>query len=244
MLKAKNAGTNGSWLAVTIKRTTDSVHSQRGIQMKLLSSLTVIVLLGNGFLFTSTDATGQSQTLPKVITVPEVQAGTISIDGLFAKGEWDSAAVFRLSQNIRIYMLVNSGYLYVGFNYMKPCVDTFSELYLTINEREFINFHASGSAWDGVNAFAPDLKTAASNGKSLDDWNVNARASSGRYENAKAREYKIGLNMLTGKPLKMAGVISVILNNTGTERETVSFPEESSFINSTNWIELIVPKIQ
>ena len=211
--------------------------------MKLLSSLTVIVLLGSGFLFASTHEKEQSQGLPKVITVPEVHAGKITIDGLFAKGEWDGAAVFRLSENIRIHMLVNSGYLYVGFRYMKPCVDTLSELYLTINEKEFINFHASGSAWDGVNAFAPNLKRAASNGKSLDDWNVNARASSGRYENAEAREYKIGLKMLTGKPLKMAGIMSVILNNTGTERETVSFPEESNFRNSTNWVELIIPKI-
>jgi hypothetical protein len=212
--------------------------------MKLLPSLTVILLLGSGFFSTSADAMEQSQGLPRVITVPEVRAGKIDIDGFFAKGEWDSAAVFRLSENIRIYMLANSGYLYVGFNYMKPCVDTFSELYLTISEKEFINFHASGSAWDGINAFAPNLKEAASRGKSLDDWNVNARASSGRYENAKAREYKIGLNMLTGKPLKMAGVISVILNNTGTERETVSFPEESNFENSTNWVEIIVPKIK
>ncbi len=127
---------------------------------------------------------------------------------------------------------------------MKPCVDTFSELYLTLNEKEFVNFHASGSAWDGINAFSPNLKRAACDGKSLDDWSVNARSSSGKYEKAEAREYKIGLKTLTGKPLKMAGIISVILNDTGTERETVSFPEESSFRSPINWVELIIPKIQ
>lgn len=80
-------------------------------------------------------------------------------DGAFSPGEWDGAFQQGVSENCEVYLLADSAHLYVGFRFLNDVeADFLSEVYVALNDSEFLNLHSSGALAEAVNSFSPDLR--------------------------------------------------------------------------------------
>ncbi len=194
----------------------------------------------------------------KSITVPEGKSNQIVIDGIFSAGEWDDALKFPISEQFDLYLMVDSGILFIGLKSAKPLGMAVSEIYITSNDNEFYNLHSSARLGEGIISFGQSPKFTVNyykdweanfcqhnkvkyekwvtEGKPLDDLEKYNET----FEKTDGREYRINLNKFTGIRLKM---IAGMTYTQGAAKKNVRFPENASLENSDSWVELILPSL-
>lgn len=194
----------------------------------------------------------------KSIIVPEGKSHQIVIDGIFSTGEWDDALKFPISEQFEIYLIVDSGILFIGLKSAKPLGMAVSEIYITSNDNEFYNLHSSLALAEGVIPFGQSPKFTVNY---YQDWEANfckynkvnyeKWVAEGKpfddlekyneiFEKTDGREYRINLNKFTGTRLKM---IAGLTYTQGAAKKNVRYPENASLENSDSWLELILPSL-
>jgi len=190
------------------------------------------------------------------IIVPKGESDKIVIDGLFSAGEWDNALKFPISEKFDIYLMVDSGILFIGMKSADPLGMAVSEIYITSNDNEFYNLHSSAALGEGVISFgqSPKFKVNyysdweanfckhnkvnyekwVAEGKPLDDLEKYNEI----FKKTDGREYRINLNKFTGTRLKM---IAGLTYTQGAAKKNMRYPENASLKNSNDWVELILP---
>ena len=192
----------------------------------------------------------------KSIIVPEGKSHQIVIDGIFSTGEWDDALKFPISKQFDIYLMVDSGILFIGLKSAKPLGMAVSEIYITSNDNEFYNLHSSLALAEGVIPFGQSPKFTVNY---YQDWEANfcqynkvkyeKWVAEGKpfddlekyneiFEKTDGREYRINLNKFTGTRLKM---IAGMTYTQGAAKKNVRYPENAGLENSESWLELILP---
>jgi hypothetical protein len=192
----------------------------------------------------------------KSIIVPAGRGDQIVINGIFSKGEWDDALKIPMSGRFDIYLVVDSGTLFIGMKSAEPLGMVVSEIYITSKENEFYNLHSSRTLGEGVIPFGQPPKFTVNyhedweanfceydkvnydkwvaEGKPLDDF----ERYDAIFEKTDGREYRISLNKFTGTNLKM--VVGLIYTE-GALKKNVRFPADADHENRDSWVELILP---
>ena len=194
----------------------------------------------------------------KSIIVPTGKSNQIVIDGIFSTGEWDDALKFPINEQFYIYLMVDSGTLFIGLKSEKSLGMAVSEIYITSSDNEFYNLHSSLSLAEGVIPFGQSPKFTANYYK---DWEANfckynkvnhekwiaegkpfddLKKYNEIFEKTDGREYRINLNKFTGTRLKMIAGLTYLQ---GAAKKNVRFPENASLKNSDSWVELILPSL-
>ena len=226
------------------------------IKMKTLKSITVIVI----YIIISCDLTfsqspknnGYNSQSTRII-VPAGNGDKIVSDGIFSKGEWSGAHIVSIAEDFNLYIIAYSGNLYIGLKSAELIGVMVSEIYFTSNEKEYFNLHSSSALGEGINTFGNSPKftvnsnkgweanTEKQNMERLEKWKSDGKPIekySDTHEKLDGKEYKVSLNKFEGKHLRMKMRIIFVK---GATKKIVNYPKNSSFDDSNDWIELIIP---
>ncbi len=170
------------------------------------------------------------------IVVPEAESTDMVPDGRFATGEWNGAYERRVSDGIEGLLMADSSNLYIGFRFLGDAeADFVAEVYLEINDREFLNLHSSAALGEGINSFSEALDRAAFSVGNNTGWESNVTGAGAR---AQGKEFKISRQKLPGPILRLAGGMIVV----NTEiRERATWPDRLDFGGATEWVEILLP---
>lgn len=187
------------------------------------------------------------------IVVPQGKGDQIVIDGKFAEGEWDDALSFSIAGNRDVCFKVDSQTLYVGLRCAEPVVIGVCEIRFTENGKDFYLLHVSGRLGQGVSPVPGnrrfemgDIKNWESNLSIEDETKAEAWVAAGRpidkyvevVEKVDGKEFRIDREMLAGNRLKFTlGWIEIADDG----KTTYNYPDDVSFENADNWVELILP---
>lgn len=169
------------------------------------------------------------------INVPNGNTSMIVIDGKFSNEEWEGALNIKISEKIEIMFLADSENLFVGFKYKDEFIgDVVSELYIALNDKEFLNLHSSGAPGEGINNFSDNLRIPKFVMNDNKDWDSNPNKAGIK---CYGKEYRINLSKLPAQSIKFAGGI-IFVNESA--REWANIPEKYNFKNSNGWADLII----
>jgi len=170
------------------------------------------------------------------IVVPEAPSARVITDGQFLPGEWEGAFQSRISEDFDVYLLADSVNLCIGFRFLHEVEATFgAELYLAVNDGEFLNLHSTGALGEGKNGFSAGLGSPAFTVGRTTGWESNVAK---RPVRAQGKEYKISRRKLPGAGARVAAVMMVANSDM---RETANFPEHFSFESPAGWVALVLP---
>jgi hypothetical protein len=192
----------------------------------------------------------------KSIVVPRGKGDQLVIDGKFTNGEWDDALSFPVSENWRVCLKVDSQALYIGLKAAEPVAIGVSEIRFTENGKDFYLLHVSARLGEGVSTVPGntrfemgDIKNWESNLSIEDRSKEDAWVAAGRPHDkywevigkADGKEFKIGRKMFTGNRLKLTlGWMELAAKG----KKSYDYPEDVSFENVDNWVELILPAVE
>ncbi len=189
-------------------------------------------LLACGVLLCPTEGNAQGPH----IAVPEVESGRVVVDGRFAPGEWEGAYRYEASERLEVYFLADSADLCIGFKFLDDVeADFVAEVYIAINEDEFLTLHSSGALGEGTSAFSPGLRGPAFAVGNAVGWQSNVTGTGVRSE---GKEFRISRGKLPGATIKAAGGMIVV---SATIRERAGFPGAFGFESPAGWMELVLP---
>lgn len=170
------------------------------------------------------------------IVVPAAKTGQVIVDGTFSPGEWEGAFRQPLGNKFELYVLADSESLYVGFRYLEDVESTpLSEVYVAMNDTQFVNLHSSGSLGEGMNTFPSDGRRPGFSVGNATGWESNVARTPARIQ---GKEYRISRTRLPGTTVRMAAFMSMM---SSTLRESVSFPKDYDFSSPDGWAELVLP---
>lgn len=176
---------------------------------------------------------GSSERLRILLT--ETQTCDVVPDGRFEPGEWLGAYQQRVSESIEVFLMADSAKLCIGFRFLDEVEAVYvAEVYIAINDREFLNLHSSGALGEGVNRFSEDLERAAFSVGNSTGWESNVTASGAR---AQGKEFKINRQRLPGSTFKLTSGLIVANREV---REATRFPDRFDFAGETEWVEVVL----
>ena len=112
--------------------------------------VTSVMLICSGIPSAQSTRTTEYNAQSKQMIVPAAKGSHVVVDGTFAKGEWDDAIRVAISDNCKLYLLADSENPYVGFKLLKAIGEAVSEVYITLNDKEFYNLHSSGALGEAL----------------------------------------------------------------------------------------------
>jgi hypothetical protein len=173
------------------------------------------------------------------IVVPEAQCSGVVPDGRFLAGEWTGAYDQRISESIEVLLMADSTDLCIGFRFLGDAdADFVAEVYLAINDREFLNLHSSAALGEGINSFSADLERAAFAVVNNTGWESNVTGIGAR---AQGKEFKLSRQKLPGSILRLAGGLMVVNREF---RERAGWPERFDFAGATEWAEAVLSPLE
>ena len=173
------------------------------------------------------------------IVVPDAQCSGVVPDGRFLAGEWNGAYHQGISESIEVLLMADSTDLCIGFRFLGDVEAGFvAEVYLAINDREFLNLHSSGALGEDINSFSADLERATFSVGNNTGWESNVTGMGAR---AQGKEFKLSRRKLPGSILRLAGALIVVNREI---RERAVWPEGLDFTGATEWVEAVLSPLE
>ena len=204
-------------------------------------------------LVTTISLMAQQKDIPH-INVPEGQCKPVLLDGLIRHSEWDDALEVKIHERIDLLLKVNSGYLFLGLKF-KDAAGVIVDLWLTSDNETVYQMHSSGQIGEAVLHLPVaedrvkctygyttgwDANEIKSYKTKKDEW-VAAGRPGGMDGYRKVlypsdgKEFQIVLSKFSSNVLKLRF-------KSGDPEGLVTFPEESTLIDSDNWLRLDLPE--
>jgi len=191
----------------------------------------------------------------RTVAVPIGDGQSVVIDGTFSKGEWDDAICNPIAPDRTLCLKADSKSLYVGVRAPEPVVIGVCEIRHTENGKDFHLMHVSARLGIGV---SPDPGSGKFDMGDVGPWDANlsveneskvdAWIAAGRPfdmyaeevgEKVEGKEFRIDRAMIAGERTRFTiGWIEIATDG----KKSYNYPEDVSYENADNWVELILPK--
>lgn len=195
-------------------------------------------------------------TRSRSIVLHERKGTQITTDGKFNKGEWDEALYISNKDNYGIYLKADAEFLYIGLKSAQQIGELVCEIRITSNNKEVFLLHVSGALGEGISGFPVSTKFDLNKNRY---WEANflqpdsikkeAWIAAGKpiakydaiYNKRDGVEFKIDRKKFTGNVLYFTiGWVRVEIENGKPDMRSYNYPENVSWQNSDNWVELIL----
>jgi hypothetical protein len=213
---------------------------------KLIYFVTVLLVTASGI-------TAQQDDIP-VIKVLEGQCKPVLLDGLMTPAEWDDAINFKVHERIDLLLRVNAGHLFLGLKF-KDAAGVIVDLWMTSDNKTVYQMHSSGQLGEAVFDLPSAENTVKCTHGHTTDWDANeiksykkkkdewiAAGRPGGMEGYRkvlypsdGKEFQIVLSKFSSNILKLRF-------KSGDPQGLVTFPEESTLIDTDHWMTLILPE--
>ena len=193
-----------------------------------------------------------NNTQSKSFVVPQGKGQQVVIDGKFSKGEWEDAVSFPVAAGFDLHVKADSQALYIGLKSAAPSAVIGCEIRYTENDKDVRLLHVSARLAEGLSGFPArgkfeigntgwESNLIVENQAKLTAWQAAGRPIE-QYrevvEKGDGKEFRISRKILTGNRIKFTiGWMELAADG----RKTFNYPEDASFQNADNWVELILP---